>query len=116
MALRQFVDSEGREWSAFDVVPRVEERRTHERRSGEVERVDDGEEQREAERRLSVGGITTHLHRGAAAGWLCFEHGADHRRLAPIPEHWATATDAELESYCNTASPVKKSATVNPPR
>ena len=35
MGLRTFVDSLGREWSAFDVVPRENERRHRDRRSAE---------------------------------------------------------------------------------
>ena len=121
MALRHFVDSAGREWSAFDVVPREDERRRYDRRSSggttieQVEQLEQLEDRREGDRRLTIGG-RTHLHSGVAAGWLCFESDNDRRRLAPIPENWAAATDEQLESYCNSARPVRKSAAINPRR
>lgn len=117
MALREFLDSNGTEWQAFDVVPRENERRRYDRRSSGETRADGTPvlERREADRRLTIGG-RSHLHSGVAAGWLCFESDADHRRLAPIPENWATATDAQLEDYLQAARPVRKSAAINPRR
>jgi hypothetical protein len=112
MAYRQFVDSRGREWSAFDVVPRENERRKFDRRISSRGVRAPGAERRERDRRLTIGG-RMYLRSGADAGWLFFEHDGDCRRLAPIPDHWAAATDEELESYCESAAPVKKSAAVN---
>jgi hypothetical protein len=112
MAYRQFVDSRGREWSAFDVVPRENERRKYDRRLSSRAASAPGDERRERDRRLTIGG-RMYLRSGADAGWLFFEHDNDSRRLSPIPEHWATATEAELESYCESAAPVKKTAAVN---
>lgn len=115
MALRQFTDSSGQEWDAFDVVPRENERRHVERRgstSTDQAEVDDSEERRETDRRLTIGG-RVHLHSGIGAGWLCFENDTERRRLAPIPENWLSASDAELEAYCNAARPVQKSAAIN---
>lgn len=36
-------------------------------------------------------------------GWLSFQCGDVRRRLAPIPDAWASASDAELEDYCGRA-------------
>jgi hypothetical protein len=30
-------------------------------------------------------------------GWLCFESGAEKRRLSPIPDDWQTLSDEQLE-------------------
>jgi hypothetical protein len=118
MALRVFLDSNGTEWQAFDVVPREDERRRYDRRtSGETQAADVADllERRESDRRLTIGG-RMRLHSGVAAGWLCFETGGDRRRLAPIPEDWATASDAQLAEYLRAARPVRKSAAINPRR
>jgi hypothetical protein len=123
MSLRVFVDSAGREWHVFDVVPRENERRKYERRipggvPGEMRATDATNvrpERREADRRLTIGG-RTHLHSGIAAGWLCFESGGECRRLSPIPESWRTMSDAELDHYCSAAHAVRESAAFNPRR
>ncbi len=36
-------------------------------------------------------------------GWLCFDSGAEKRRLSPIPEDWRTVSDAELERLAEGA-------------
>src|SRR3954471_13305237 len=105
MALRTFVDSLGREWTAFDVVPRDSERRQRERRAaGEVESF---EERRDADRRMTIGSQST-LTSQAADGWLCFERGIDRRRLSPIPSDWEQVTDQQLDAYCSRAKPVHR--------
>ena len=114
MSLRTFVDSAGREWQAYDVVPREEERRHYDRRSGEVqlEQFEALEDRRESDRRLTVGGRSERI---GAAGWLCFEAGEERRRLSPIPEDWRRVDDTQLEAYMRSARQVK-SAAVNPRR
>ena len=106
MSLRTFVDSSGREWQAYDVVPREEERRHYNRRSGEVH-ADDTQERRDHDRRLTVGGRSERLER---ADWLCFENGDDRRRLTPIPEDWNRADDSQLEAYLRSARQVRQSS------
>jgi hypothetical protein len=32
-----------------------------------------------------------------AQGWLCFDSGAEKRRLSPIPDEWRAVSEAELE-------------------
>lgn len=105
MALRTFVDSMGREWSAFDVIPRDNERRSRERRGASgVETFDD---RRENDRRLTIGNQSI-LASQASQGWLCFERGIDRRRLTPIPSDWEQCSDQQLEDYCSQAKPVHR--------
>lgn len=107
MALREFRDSRGTEWTAWDVPPhRVyanarsgTERRTTvvpgyapERRGG-----------RDRRRRAT----NPHLQ----AGWVCFSSGRQKRRLYPPPRGWDAASDAELEALCARAD-----AGAGPPR
>ncbi len=106
MSLRTFVDSAGREWQAYDVVPREEERRHYDRRS-EESHLDEAEERRDHDRRLTVGGRSERL---GVAGWLVFENGDDRRRLTPIPEDWNRAEDSKLETYLRSARQVKTTA------
>ena len=113
MALRTFVDSTGAEWDAFDVIPRPDERRQYDRRTPEQRRLD-AEDRRENDRRLTVGGGSP-LVSGVVEGWLCFEHGVDRRRLSPIPDNWSRSSDAQLEAYCRSATPVNRTRTVAEP-
>jgi hypothetical protein len=106
MALRAFLDSTGNEWLAFDVVPRAEERRRLERRSI-LKTQSQPDDRRDADRRFTVGGRSP-LASGVVDGWLCFERGPERRRLCPIPDGWSRCSDAELESYCQTARPVRR--------
>jgi len=104
MSMRTFVDSSGNEWEVFDVVPPADERRSRERRTTESL----GEasmDRRERDRRLTVGDMA-HLST-IHDGWLCFERGADRRRLSPIPGDWRRCPDGALEEYCRSARPVR---------
>ena len=106
MSFRTFQDSRGHEWQAFDVIPRLDERRNYDRRiSGEID--GDADERRDADRRLTVGGNAAIA---GTRGWLCFESGKQRRRLSPIPANWFGASDEELEAYCRTARPVRQAA------
>lgn len=109
MSFRTFVDSAGQEWQAYDVVPRAEERRHYDRRSGEVQ-IEDSDERREQDRRLTIGG-REYL---SSTSWLAFETGTERRRLSPIPEDWARCDDAQLEAYCRDARPVRSSVSLGP--
>ena len=40
---------------------------------------------------------------GFENGWLAFASGEHKRRLAPVPASWETASDAELETLCESA-------------
>ena len=41
------------------------------------------------------------------ATWLCFAADNKRKRLAPIPNDWATADDSKLLDYCKEAQPVR---------
>lgn len=107
MSLRTFVDSSRREWLAFDVIPRSNERRYTDRRGDEA--TFGGDDRRDTDRRLTVGGSGG---MEGAEGWLCFECGEDRRRLSPIPKGWVRASDATLEGYCRLARPARTSRAV----
>jgi hypothetical protein len=83
MALRSLIDSKGRGWRVWDVVP-----------SQSLGREDDT------------------LTPGLEGGWLCFEHGEEKRRLSPIPEGWEEADAERLEAYLVAAAPVPSRANV----
>lgn len=119
MSMRMFVGDDGRDWQAFDVVPRPNERRRYDRRSTAGEDID--QERREGDRRLTVG--RTSLPAKSGDGWLCFESGAERRRLRPIPDDWNRCDEGTLRNYCRAAAPVQvprsasdKNAAVNPRR
>jgi hypothetical protein len=110
MSLRTFTDSTGREWEAYDVVPRAEERRHYDRRrldDPKAEAEEEGsDERRDGDRRLTVGGSE---HITAKAGWLCFESHDERRRLTPIPDDWTRCDEAKLETYLREARPARLS-------
>ena len=52
-----------------------------------------------------------------ANGWLTFEHATrgDRRRLAPIPDGWADASEDRLLLMCRVAEPVRMGWRNTPP-
>lgn len=107
MAYRTFIDSEGREWQAWDVLPKGVERRLTSRRLSS-ERI--GFADRRHTDRRKVEGRWTPLTSGLRDGWLCFESAAERRRLLPIPTDWEDCGHDALESYCRSATPVRWSS------
>lgn len=112
MGYRDFRDSEGRRWQAWDVVPQLGERRSGPRRaSGKGGRASDrpgGIDRRSGmDRRILVTRRPT-LGEGLGQGWLCFESGTEKRRLVPIPADWMRCRESKLEDYCRQASPVRR--------
>jgi hypothetical protein len=101
MALREFRDSDGTEWLAWDVPPSQEYPRV---RSGEDRRVSATPgflpERRVRERRLRR---VSELEKG----WVCFQSPHGKRRLAPPPPGWDSAPDEALVSLCATAQPAR---------
>lgn len=108
MPYRIFQDRAGREWAAWDVMPRVIERRIMQRRVVLVQRPADGERRR-TERRSGLGRRTL-LPARMAGGWLCFETRDERRRLAPVPKDWERCPDDRLELYCRCADLVPTTA------
>jgi hypothetical protein len=103
MSLRTFTDANGRQWEAYAVIPRAEERRRYDRRSGET-KADIADERRESDRRVTVGRSDYIV---AKAGWLCFDSDDERRRLMPIPDDWARCDEAQLAAYCSEATPAR---------
>ena len=99
MSYRLFEDSNRTEWQVWDIIPRLEERRS----AAETERRVDIKviafaDRRRMPRRLA--NTRRGLLRGSyAQGWLCFESAGEKRRLSPIPEDWTTCDEATLEDY-----------------
>jgi hypothetical protein len=92
MAYRTFTDSTGVEWQVWNVHPTgLGQTALDRRRSASGEQVT-------PERRSDVSAPL-------AGGWLAFQASAEKRRLAPVPEGWADASDAQLERYCREARP-----------
>lgn len=82
MAERTFTAADGTRWQAWDVVPSQ-----HTDWSGRALR---------------------HLPEALAQGWLCFESGAEKRRMYPIPAGWDTECEPRLREYCQRAHPVTR--------
>lgn len=108
MGYRIFVDSDGVEWQAWDVMPKAVERRFSDRRVSR-EAVSFAERRRAADRR-QVQGRWTPLTTGLRDGWLCFDASGRRRRLTPIPADWEDCGFDALESYCRLAIPVRVSS------
>src|SRR5882672_8685399 len=107
MAYRTFLDSNGTEWHAWDVLPETVERRLGDRRtSGEPV---DFADRRRADRRQSDG-CWAPLTSGIRHGWLCFDASpsGDRRRLTPIPRDWEECPPPALERYCRSATPARR--------
>jgi hypothetical protein len=81
MAVREFTDSRGVDWRAWDVTP------TH------MHPVTRGED----------------YMANLQDGWLVFESGREKRRLeAPYPGNWNMLPIPELEELCRRATPVRR--------
>jgi hypothetical protein len=114
MAYRSFRDANGTEWEAWEVIPRLAERRSGQRRQDaddgtdtslmetpeEAERRGQNERRQFGQRRVVLGGLER--------GWLCFEHAGEKRRLAPIPVDWPRCDDETLARYCDLAKPTRR--------
>jgi hypothetical protein len=103
--MRNFKDHRGEEWTAWTVRPQVGmslERRRGQRRGSEGGF--GGEDRRTGRDRRSL------LQGNIDDGWLCFQCGAEKRRLCPIPDDWESCSDARLRLYHRVASPVAPGA------
>lgn len=107
MGYRIFRDSAGTEWQTWDVVPRLAERRSGERRIAVSVAPARIERRRLTERRVRVGRRPM-LSSGLDSGWLCFEAPVEKRRLTPIPLDWERCPTARLEEYCRSAKPAMR--------
>jgi hypothetical protein len=104
MGLRTFIAPDGAEWRVWNVVPSLglnEESRQWERRGQDVLAYG-GPDRRHHDRRHAPPFVSPQL----SSGWLCFESEVAKRRLAPPPEAWEDAADAELVAFWERAEPV----------
>lgn len=106
MGYRIFRDSRGTEWQAWDVVPRLAERRVSDRRS-RVLPPPHSDRRSPSDRRTKVGHRTL-LKSGLDSGWLCFEAADEKRRLTPIPDDWEGCVVERLEQYCAMAKRARR--------
>jgi hypothetical protein len=105
MGYRNFTDTAGVNWQAWDIVPRLAERRTTDRRVAPSPVA--AERRRQLDRRAMIRERYL-LSGGMQAGWLCFESAAEKRRLAPIPGDWLECAVPRLEDYLQSARPAPR--------
>lgn len=99
MALREFTDSRGTAWTAWDVPPH---RVYTPARSG-VDRREQVVPGYTPERRVLRDRRMEMRHPELSGGWVCFASGGEKRRLSPPPPRWDAASDEELEALCAQA-------------
>lgn len=111
MGYRTFKDSRGIDWEAWDVIPKLGDRRAGDRRRESSPASAPNEDRRliSRERRV-VEGRRPVLSTGLGCGWLCFEAQIEKRRLAPIPSDWLRCDETCLERYCCEAKPALRLA------
>lgn len=103
MALRDFKDSRGVTWTAWDIPPA----RAYHRRADQDRRVR-AVEGYTPDRRTGEDRRRRELPRQLLEGWLCFESEVEKRRLVPPPPAWDRASESELEALCAAAVPQPK--------
>jgi hypothetical protein len=94
VAHREFVDANGVPWQAWEVIPGSAERR--ERADRRADARGKGERRVRHEPRVRIG-------EGMGRGWLVFASSREKRRIFPVPDDWASRTDAELSAMCEGA-------------
>lgn len=94
MAHREFIDSIGRRWDVWSVVPEFAERRTGQSVEQQV-----AERRRRDEFRVQLGPEW-------AKGWLAFSTAGERKRLVPYPPNWIDMSGEQLEALCNLAVPL----------
>ena len=102
MALREFRDSRGTEWLAWDVAP---VRTFASTRSG-TERRTTPTPNYHPERRVIRDRRRRPLGLQLERGWVCFQSPQEKRRLAPPPPDWDRAPAEALEALLGAAEPI----------
>jgi hypothetical protein len=125
ISVREFQSPDGREWRVWAVHPNaaISERRRADRRVTPVESLEDPPvlERRRGPDRRAAGGSRPRSRPGELLpdrwreGWLVYEELSDApqraretRRLAPIPAHWESCSEAELAEQLARATPAQK--------
>ncbi len=102
MSFRTFTDSQGVEWSAWEVTPGPVDRRIADRRLFAEPVAAERRGGRRRNRKSGPAALTTTF----AQGWLCFETRRERRRLAPIPADWFRLTDEQLAKFLAAAKKI----------
>jgi hypothetical protein len=108
MGYRTFVDQQGTDWQAWDVVPALADRRMHDRRTSKAPF--EGDRRRATDRRVTPGRRPA-LSSGLGDGWLCFEAPQEKRRLTPIPPDWLVCALEGIRHYLAMAKPAARLTT-----
>ena len=109
MSYRTFLDSTGKRWEVWLVVPAAAERRKANRRAPSG--LGDGgkpERRRTPERRKETGKRIFVVASEYSGGWLCFESEGEKRRLAPVPPGWEEAGPDRLSMLLQAAKRVMR--------
>jgi len=102
MPHRRFTDGRGIVWEVWEVEPsRAERRNGADRRRAP---------RPEPERRRANDGPRVRISTELTHGWLCFQSTVEKRRLAPVPEGWASLDDARLEGLLREATASSRAA------
>ena len=103
MAHREFLDAGGTQWTVWDVHPAAAMSLLRAPAlAGDSGAAASGERDDQGVTRAA----NEYVEATLAAGWLCFESGAEKRRLAPIPSGWETLPLDSLPFLCGRAVPV----------
>lgn len=102
MALRRFVDADGRAWEAWHVRPPQVHAPV---RSGADRRSLPGNAFH-PDRRNGPDRRTQPFSPAMAYGWVVFETPGEKRRLVPAPPGWDDCPDASLEQFWREAQPL----------
>ena len=97
MPYREFQDPEGLVWNVWDVVPTLMDG-LFETDGGEARAL----RARATQPRAQQGPVEQSL----SHGWLCFQHGEQKRRLAPIPDDWHNLPVQSLQTLLSAAAHV----------
>ena len=103
MSYRRFTDSNGTLWRVWEVVPSPLCRRRAIRRI-QVARIHHPDRRAVPDRRVDMRRSRLFFPT-TEASWLCFEGGAERRRLRPVPDRWWLEDDAGLERLCAMSEP-----------
>ena len=98
-AYRRIVDERGRCWEVWETRPSIIDRRDGRERRHVLRHRDD-RRQREEER--------VPVPARFRNGWLCFQHGSEWHRVAPIPDVWQALADEALLELMRTAEAVPR--------